>query len=362
MIETDCRPFLRLVLSPLKERDAASGKLPVFHKNEIVKGTVLKSFSARSALLLIKGEKVQVRTLIPLKAGSVITLQAERLTPVPVLKLVEPGAMATEMLKMSNILSAMKENLWKIIYEKTDRFNLTQNDGAKISGLMRDLSSRIYEEPSTMLLRTVINKIGLNWEANLAKFLLEKFVAKESLERLIENDFKGLLTKTLMQNDHGDIHLKRLQIVLKNIQLLNQHGMKQNGKIFLPIPILFPEGFFTVGQLVLQLPPWERESSKGRPGSDKIYKISFVIELSRLGPLRIEILMQGKRVQGQFLIAEQRAKNIIERALPTFIDILKQKGYTPDAVKCFLKDSAAIRESLIREAFDVKDSGLCLVA
>lgn len=362
MMETECQSFLRLVLPPLKGEDAVSGKLPLFHKNEIVKGTVLKSFSTRSASLLIKGEKVQVRTLIPLKAGSVITLQVEKVTPTPVLKLIEPVAMTTEMLKISNILSAMKENLWKTIYEKTDRFNLTQDDKAKISGLMRDLSARIYEEPSATLLRNVINKTGLNWEANLVKILREKFIAKESLERLVENDFKGLLTKILMLNDHGDIHLKRLQIVLKNIQLLNQHGMKQDGKIFLPIPIQFPDGFFTVGQLVLQFPPWERESTESRPDSDKIYKISFVIELSRLGPLRIEFLMQGKRVQGQFLIADQRAKNIIERALPTFVSILKEKGYAPDEVKCFLEDPAAIRKSLIREAFYVKDFSVCLVA
>ena len=245
---------------------------------------------------------------------------------------------------------------------KTDSLNLTQDDKAKISGLMRDLSSRIYEEPSTTLLRNIINKTGLNWEANLVKLLLEKFVAKESLEGLIENDLKGLLTKILMQNDHGDIHLKRLQIALKNVQLLNQHGMKQDGKIFLPIPIQLPEGFFTVGQLVLQFPQRERESSKSKPDNDKKYKISFFIELSGLGPLRIEFLIQGKKVQGQFLIAEQRAKDIIEKALPAFIYILKEKGYAPDAVKCFIEDPAAIRKALIREVFHVKDSSVCLIA
>ncbi len=362
MIETDCQPFLKLVLHPPKERDMVSGKLPVFSKNEIVKGTVIKSLSNRNVLLLIKGEEVQVRTLIPLKTGSVITLQTEKVTPVPILKLVEPVAGATEILKTSNILSAIKENLWKIIYENTDGLNLNKDDKAKISGLMRDLSSRVYEEQSTTLLRNLINKTGLNWEANLVKILLEKFVAKESLEGLIENDLKGLLTKILTQNDHGDIHLKRLQIALKNIQLLNQHGMKQDGKIFLPIPIQFPEGFFTLGQLVLQFPPRERESSKSRPGSDKTYKISFFIELSRLGPLRIEFLMQGKRVQGQFLIADQRAKSIIERALPVFVNILKEKGYAPDAIKCFIEGPAVIRKALIREFFHVKDSSICLVA
>ena len=118
MIETDCQPFLKLVLPPPKERDVVSGKLPVFNKNEIVKGTVIKSLSNRNVLLLIKGEEVQVRTLIPLKTGSIITLQAEKVTPVPILKLVEPVAGAMETLKISNILSAMKENLWKIIYQK----------------------------------------------------------------------------------------------------------------------------------------------------------------------------------------------------------------------------------------------------
>ncbi len=364
MIGTDYQPFLKLVLPPPKERGEGSGKLPVFNKNEIVKGIVLKSLSNRSALLLIKGKKVQVRTLIPLKAGSVITLQAEKVAQGTILKLVEPVGTGTGMIKMSNILSALKDNLWKIVYEKIDDFNLTQGDKAKFSGLMRDLSLRIYEEPSTTILRNIINKTGLNWEANLIKILLEKFVAKESLEQLVENDLKGLLTKILMKNEKGDIHLKRLQIALKNIQLLNQHGMKQDGKIFLPIPIQFPEGAFTVGQLVLQFPPWDEESSEDRQDKDKdkTYNISFAIELSRLGPLRIEFLMQGKSVQGKFLIAEKRAKNIIEGALPAFVNILKEKGYAPEAVKCFLEDPAVIRRSLISEVFHVEDSSLCIVA
>ena len=362
MINTESQKLIRVVSPYQNEQKAVTKNLPKFILNEIVNGTVLKSYSARSALILIKGEAVHVKTHIPLKAGAIITLKADKITPETVLKLMAPDVSGTEKIKISNILLAMKENLWKIIHEKTIDSDLIREDKSRIYELMRDIFSRIYEETTAILLKNVINKTGLNWESSLAKMYQNKNISKDSLDRSVENDLKGLLTKVLMQTDDDDIHLKRMQTVIKSIQLLNQHILKQDGKIFLPIPIQYPDGFYAIGQLLLHFTPWEQEISRNTAVDDRIYKISFVIELSQLGPIRADFVIQAKRIDGLFLIAEQQTKDVVESALPKLVNVLQEKGYSIDAIKCILESHDIINRSLLNEVFYDGDYSVCLVA
>ncbi len=360
MIVTDFQPYLRLILPG--KADTPIESIPKFYKNENVQGKLLRFEPGGIALVLIKGKKLRVKTDLSLRPGTVINLKVEKLAPVPTLKYMGIAHTDPQKINISVILSAIKENLWRLTAENIKYLNLSGKEKSMLNEFMRELTLKIFLKSAPELLKSIINKAGFNWEPKLVKALSQQAIPRDSLDRLIENDLKGILIRLLARGKKGNIHLKRLHMALKNIQLLNRQGLQQDGKIFLPIPIQFPGGFFTIGQLLLQLPTWEQNSTQSKRDNDHIYKATFLIDLSRLGPVRAEFVMRGKEIEGLFLITEKKAKVLLEDNMASFISILKDRGFSIKHIKCFLKDSDTINKSLVKENFQEENNSLCLVA
>lgn len=331
-------------------------------KNEVVEGKVLKTSSSGEVLLLIKGRKVTAKTLVPLSEGKILSLKVEELLPKPTLKLLGINFTNSNAVNVPTILSAIKENLWKSTFENINQLGLPKEALSLFRELMKDMSLRLFLESSPELLKDFIDKSGLNWEAKLRKLLMNKGIGADHLNKIIEGDLKGLVSKFLTSDEKKTVLLKRLVSAIKNIQLLNHFGLEQERKIFLPIPIQFPNGLFTVGQLLIHLPQREKDESITKKTDKNLFKITFLLELSHLGPLRADLTIKGKEIEAKFLLAREEAKVLVEKSMPIFLNSMRETGFSIHHVEYHLKAPEFVNQSLLKEIVQEEGSTISLVA
>jgi len=343
--------------------EANSKSLLKLFKNEVVEGKVLQSFSSGNVSLLIKGRRVMARSYIPLKEGGILSLKVEETVPIPTLKLLGIKFTDSNAINISIILSAIKENLWRSTFENINHYGLPKEASAQFKELIHDLSMGLFLKSTPELLSEIIDKSGLNWEAKLRKiFLGKKISGAANLDKLIQGDLKGLASRLVALKEEDGIFLKRFVSTIKNIQLLNHLGLEQDRKIFIPIPIQFADGLFTLGQLLIHLPQKEKDSDTRKRIDKNPFRITFLLELSNLGPLRADLSIKGKEIGGRFLITKEEIKLLIKNNIPSLINRLKDKGFTVSSIECHLKDPEMVKQSLIREIIREEDNTINLVA
>ena len=335
---------------------------PKLNINEIVNGKVLKSLSLSKSLLLIKGTRVIAETHVPLNEGMILSLKVEEVSPSPVLKIIDPKSTIIDTIKISAILSGIKGNLWKSLFERITHYPIFETDIKQFRKLMNDLSQKLFLKSKPDLLRRIIENSGLCWEAKLRKTFLRKTIGNDNVKNLAAQDLKGLGSKILFLMEEKDVLLNKFLSAIENIQLLNHTGLERYGKIFIPIPIQFPDGLFTVGQLLIQLNQEKDRDHKRENRNDGFFKISFLLELSNLGPLRSDLTIKEKEIYGRFLLANEETKLVIEENLTTFINTLEKKGFSVLHMECQIKKPEIVTHSLIKEIIKEDGCNISLVA
>jgi hypothetical protein len=335
---------------------------PQLAQNEVVVGKVLKSLPAGKALIQIKGSVMVARTPYPLNEGVTLSLKVEDLSPSPTLKLLGLQTKQTNPVNTSIIVSAIEENLWKSTLENMGQFGLEKGSQSLLKELLTDLTLRLFSKPNPELLKEIIERSGVNWEAKLKRLLSHKTPGGPNLDRLIEGDLKGLISKFADLDEKKSSQLSRLVTTIKNIQLLNHDGLDQDRKIFLPVPMQFPDGFFTVGQLLMHLPQTGKDGCEPGQNTKKSFKITFLLDLSRLGPLRADLTVKGKEIAAQFLLTNEEAKLIIEKGIPVFIERVKELGFSLSIVEYHIREKEVIRHALIKELIKEEGGNISLVA
>jgi hypothetical protein len=335
---------------------------PKLIKNEIVTGKVLRSFSSSKSLLFIKGKKVIAGTHVPLREGMMLSLKVEEVSPNPVLKLLDTKINSRGAVNTSIILSAIKENLWKSLCEGLNHDSLFGTDIKQFRQLINNLSQRLFLKREPDLLREIIENSGFCWETKLKNNFLRKTTGKNNISKLATGDLKGLGSKILSLMGGKEILLKRFLSAIENIQLLNQMGLEQDRKLFIPIPIQFSDGFFTVGQLLIQLSQKKKEDHEEERTKNGLLKISFLLELSNLGSLRSDLTIKEKEIYGKFFLAKEETKLIIQENLPTFIDTLQKKGFSVLQMECQVSSPEIVAQSLVKEIIKEEGCTISLVA
>jgi hypothetical protein len=331
-------------------------------KDEVVEGKVLESYSLDKAMLLLKGKKVNARTHVPLREGRVLSFKVQEVFPTPILKLIGVRFTHSDAVNSSVIRTAIEQNLWKTVMENMPQYGLPGETLALFRRLMVYLSMRLFVTSPPELLKVLVDQSGLRWEAKLRKALLNIRTGRDNLNRLIEGDLKGLVSKFLALKGEKGALLKRFVSAIQDIQLLNKFGLEQEGKLFLPIPMQFPDGLFTVGQLMIQLSQREGDEGKGQKKDDKsLFRITFLLELSHLGPLRADLAVRGKDIKGMFLLTRKEARLRIEKSIPIFISRIKERGFSLH-IECHCKHPEIVKKPLITEIIQEEGSTISLVA
>lgn len=335
---------------------------PQFVKNEVVRGVVLKSISTSSVMLLIKGKQVSANTHIPLSEGSGVILKVESTNPNPILKLVKIEGESVNSINTSIILNGIKTNLWKTIIDNMDEFSLSIKEKETLEELVSEISKNLISKPTADLLKEFIDQSGLGWENKLRELIAIKAHTQDNINALLLSDLKGMISKLIASSSGENEIFNKFVSMVKNLQLLNHFGYEQDGKIFIPLPLQFSDGFFTVGQLLIKSDyPCNGRRKKNERGNE-FYRISFLLELSNLGPFRADLTVQGKNIFGRFLTVKEKAKSIIEKNLPSFITAFNKRGFTILHLECQLKEAKQVRDTLIEEIVPKNSSNINLVA
>jgi len=331
-------------------------------KNEIVEGRVLKVLSSEKALLAIKGRQVVAQSSIPFNEGSVLALKVEQTGLLPILKLIGVKVTDTDSVNSALIVSAVKENLWKSILEDVHTYGLSRESVSKFKELIDTLSFRLFSESTPELLNRLIDKSGIMWEAKVKKALTDQRISTRHLNELMNSDLKGLASRLLAEKGDEAVPLKRLVSTLENLQILNHLGLNHGRKIFLPIPMQFPGGLFTAGQLLIQLPYKRQHETENKKVGKDVSRITFLLELSILGPLRADLTIHDRSIEGRFLLTNEEAKSRVEGAIHFLIDRLMESGFSVTFLECYLKEPEIVTELLIREIIPDEGGTLNLFA
>jgi hypothetical protein len=342
--------------------DTHSKSLLPLIKDEVVAGQVLKVLPKGKVTLLIKGRQVTAKSTLPLTPGKLLSFKVENISPFPTLKLLGTTFNETGSVNASMVMSAVKENLWESLFTTIKQSGLPKGDLAQFRALMNDVTWRLFAESNPELLRILIAKSGLGWEAKLRKVVLNKGIKGEAFKQLIEGDLKGMVSKLLGLQVKESALLHKFVSTIKNTQLLNLTSPEQDRKIFLPIPIQFSEGVFTVAQLLIHLPQKEDRGSPSNKEEKDLFRISFLLELSRLGSFRADITIRGKEITGTFLFTTEEAKSIFENNLWKFIDRIEEKGFKIHQLDCRLKDHETVSSPLLNEIIEEGGGHMSLFA
>jgi hypothetical protein len=355
-------PFSQLNrLSPRQGTGLAIG--PALAKGEIVQAKVLGSYSMNHALLLLKGEKVNANTHVPLPEGSVLSFKVQEVSPIPVLRIIGTRFEHSNGVNSSLLLNAIKQNLWKTVLEDMPNYGLKEEALTSFQRLMGYVMKGVFVASPPELLRELIDRSGFRWEAKLREALRHNMIKEDELDRLVAEDLKGFCSRFVSREDKEDGPLGRLISTIQSVQLLNEFGIVQKRMMFFPIPFQSPDGLYTVGQLLIQLPQKDEgkgESSK-REGKD-VFRVAFLLELSLLGPLRADLVIKGKEVWGTILFTNEEAKLRVEDAVPSFVDRMKKMGLLVHSLDCKCRKPNIVTRSLLTEIIQQEGNTINLIA
>jgi len=286
---------------------------------------------------------------IPFNEGNVLVLKVEQTGLLPILKLVGVRVPDPDAVNSALIVSAVKENLWKSVLKDMHTYGFSRESASRLEELIDTLSFRLFSKSTPELLNRLIGKSGIMWETKLKRALADRRIGARHLNELINGDLKGLTSRLLGEKGEEAVSLKRLVSTLENLQILNHLGLNSGRKIFLPVPMEFPGGLFTTGQLLIQLPHERQHETENEKVGTDVSRITFLLELSILGPLRVDLNIRDRSIEGRFLLTNEEAKLRVEGAINLLIDRLVESGFSVPFLECYLKDPQIVTESLIRE-------------
>ncbi len=346
---------------------------PSLQKNEVVEGRVLDSISPHNAVLLIKGKKVRVRTLFPLQKGDVSLFKVEQVVPQKVLRLISLHRPVGDGPVSLLATTSGSSSPYKFIVEL---FNLLASSGLSATGKeiistitdLKALMTRIALKSSGVsdphFLKTLIDGSGLTWEHKLKQLFSKKTFSSSDINLLLKSDLKGLTMKLLQGWKAFDIvsrdEIQRFVDSLEQLQILNYTALEEKGKLFFSFPVQWND-LLSFGQLLIELPKNRKKDNTKEEGKD-IIRISFLLRMSHLGPLRADMSILDKTIKGRFLVADPRIQSFIGKHIPELKTRFLRLGFFVHEFMCALEETEVLEgASLVEELIDREERFLSLV-
>lgn len=319
-----------------------------FKQNEIIEGKVLKTLTSGRVLLLIKGREVMAKTPIPLQEGRTLSLITESPSPVPTFKpLMSPSPVASSA-NVPLLLAGIKDNIWESIFHHIIQSPDSGTYASALHSLLNQMGLQHFSEITPEFLRKIIDLCGWGWEGKLKKAVRHGSLSKKDLDGLLRGDIKGLSAK-LLGLEKGDKQIEKLLDIIKSFQLINGTDNDPGKRIFVPLPIQYPEGVFSLVQIFIRLPETYKEDANHTTYGKDPLSITVQLNLSRLGSIRAGILLKGKTLEGKFIMEKAETKSLIEEHLPVLKERLLEKGFRISDILCILSDPDVFQQPLFME-------------
>ncbi|MFA6011571.1 MAG: flagellar hook-length control protein FliK [Desulfobacteraceae bacterium] len=267
---------------------------------------------------------------------------------------------------LENIFTRIETSLEKHTGIFDDESTQTMALVKKIKDLVSSFTLRAEQPFDESTVKNLVRDSGLMWEnklKDLAVGLPEKkgVLTQEQTVKLIENDVKALALKGMNLED-GVKHnvsetLKTFTESLEKMQVLNSQSSDDSGKYLLPLPYVH-NGHIRFGQLLIDL---DRKQSKEGGEKDRIIRVAFILDMSRLGPIQAGVSLYKKSMSGEFLVGNADVKTLVDEALPGLVDELALKGYTVKKMECRLSDPETLAgTNLVEKLVDPRDGSVSI--
>lgn len=262
----------------------------------------------------------------------------------------EPPQSAIIKRDLENIFSRLETSLEKQVGLFDSESTQTMALVKKMKELVSSFTLRSEQTFDESTVKNLVRDSGLMWESklkDLAVGLPEKksVLTQEQTVKLIENDMKALALKGAGLED-GVKHsvsetLKTFTESIEKMQVLNSQSSDDSGKYLLPLPYVH-EGNIRFGQLLIDL---DNKKTKEGEGKDRIIRVAFILDMSRLGPIQAGVSLYKKSLSGEFLVGNAEVKTMVDEALPGLVDELALKGYSVKKMECRLTDPATLADT-----------------
>lgn len=321
----------------IHKEDGKPRTLTGFRKNQIIHARVLKLLPRGNAQLLVNGQKVVAKTALLMKPGEQVQLKVLSQKDDIILKLMGPVQKMTTR-QISSLVGFFSKN--------ESMPDPTGIKTANVKALLYDMALK-SDEPDKTFLPKLIEKSGLVWEKKVARTLLGNTVSpdmKDKLEILLKQDIKGNILKELSGADPGKFEgLKTAAAfseTLENFQVLNHHS-SDSGRFLLPFPI-FSESAFSFGQLLIDTGDKTKKDTKD---ADKLIQLSFLLDMSRLGPLRADFSILKKKMTGRFLLKDEDTCQYVKSMIPELKTRLANIDYQVHQIECTIAKKEDIQQN-----------------
>ena len=349
------------------------GKILPFTKDGVVQGRVIRPIPPNHVLLLFGEEQVTARTSVPLRAGQIAFFKIEQVSPQCVLKLVEPRI--GDLYGVEGLLTrnALCESPYKSLIKILAPFMRSGDESAMSKvpkmlvrwwGLLSRISFPSEQVHHGQLLKSFIEGSGMIWEHKLRSFLLSEFQSTNNLEALIEQDLKGLALKTLADGVANRFvspeAISRFVDSLEQFQLLNVSRLEGQGQLFFTIPLQFQDQF-GFGEFLIDLPQKGEDEEPDRQG-DKVLRVSLLLHMSCLGPVRADVSVLKKAIRVGFSVCEEEIQSLFNNYAGSLKYQLERHGFHLQEVTCRLQEANVLTQtSLVEDFLDSEEHQINLV-
>ena len=138
---------------------------------------------------------------------------------------------------------------------------------------------------------------------------------------------------------------------LEAFQLLNTQS-QESGRFLMPFPVLEDAGF-RFGQLLIDT---GAEAGPDTPAEERVIRACFLLDMTRLGPVRADFSFLNKAVKGVFLLEDAESIPHIQALLPELKRRLNILGYQVHELVCRQAEPSQTRDNALLDTLFKGDS------
>ncbi|RLC14337.1 MAG: hypothetical protein DRH93_20855 [Deltaproteobacteria bacterium] len=321
----------------INKESGEKGSFPNVTKNQIITAKVIQLLSHGKAQLLINGQTVIAQTALKLTPGEEVQLKVLQEKDAIILKLIDPVQKITTR-QISSLISFFSKN--------NPLPDITESKVAGVKDLLYEMALK-SDKPDKTFLPKLIEKSGIIWEKKIAPILLGNTSSsdiKAKLNILLQQDIKGNILKELLLADPRKLDAFKMAAsfteTIENFQMLN-HQSSESGRFLLPFPI-FNESAFSFGQLLIDT---GKKTKGNHKDTDKVIQISFLLNMTKLGPLRADFSILKKEITGRFLLSDDDTCKYVKSKIFELKTGLKSIEYHILKIECHTAKKEEIQQS-----------------
>jgi len=225
----------------------------------------------------------------------------------------------------------------------------------------------------------LFNKSGLLFEKKLSDFLSRKIfdTGKNDFKKMLSHDIKNVTALEFKKIADQDLKASILKLMsgsevkadnflnslgdfsetIEKFQVFNFHS-SQSGRYLIPFPVFF-NGSLNFGQLFFNLDNSDKRKKKKKR---RIVKVSLLLTMSELGPLRVDMALLEREISGIIQVADEETCIFVREMIPELKIGLNKHDFHVLSMDCEVAAQEKINNAVfLHDILQDEDQGLNIV-